>query len=58
MYEFEHICVCKKFFVHFAKFCVLIFWNACLCSLIAFWVVRDFGPIFGPGTTLNICVCV
>ena len=52
----QGFCVCTNlkilvrikdaFFLHFAKFCVLNFWNACFCSSIAFWLVRDFRPDF------------
>ena len=52
------VCVKDAFFLHFAKFCVLIFWNACFCSLIAFWVVHDFRPNLGAFEQFeNICVC-
>ena len=47
MYQFKNISVYKiAFFLHFAKFCVFIFWNVCFCRLIAFWPVRDFRPDF------------
>ena len=47
MYQFENICV-QKLDSAFAKYCVLIFWNACFCSLMAFWAVPAFRPDFGP----------
>ena len=58
MYQFENICVNNALFLHFAKLCVLIFWDACFCSRIAFWVARDFRPDFGPGSNLKLFVCV
>ena len=55
---FVCVCVINAFCLHFAKFCVLIFWNACFCSLTAFWAVRDFRPDFWPVSNLKIFVCV
>ena len=58
MYQFEKYCVYKKCLpsAFCTNFCVLIFWNACFCSLIAFWPVRDFRPEFRPVSNLEaIC---
>ena len=46
---FVCVCVCVKnaFFVHFVKYCVFIFWNACSCSVNPrLGGVRDFRPDF------------
>ena len=33
------VCIKDAFSLHFAKFRVVSFWNACFCSSIAFWLV-------------------
>ena len=40
------VCIKNAFFLHFAKFCVLIFWNACFCSLIAILGCAKFSARF------------
>ena len=52
------VCIQNAFFLHLAKFCILNFWNACFCSLISFWDVRDFRPDFGVVSNLKIFVCI
>ena len=40
------MCVKNAFFVHFLKFCVFIFWNACFCSVKAFGGCARFSARF------------
>ena len=42
------MCACVKnaFFVHFVKFCVFIFWNACFCSVKTFGGCARFSARF------------
>ena len=51
------VCIKMAFCIHFAKFCVFIFWNACFCSLIAFWDVRNFRPDFWAVSNLVAIWC-
>ena len=52
------MCIKDAFSLHFAKFCVVSFWNACFCSSIAFWLVVTVAVVGVVVWSLLVFCCV